>query len=440
MASIDNLLDTKPMQALQKAGAFMQNNAAFSAISGGMMGTMGLVLAGAIFTIISTLLNLAGVLETTDPIYQWLQLPYNMTMGIMAIAAAFGVAYAYTNNLKMKGAMANGFVAMFMFMMVCSPVQTVTLEGGTTMTAIDTTYLGGTGLFTALIMPLIVVRIIKVCADKHVAIRMPDVVPQFLSDSFSSLVPLVINIVLFCGLNTLLENTMGANIPAAVMGILSLPLAALTSGPGVIVLVFIAMLFWSMGLHGSAIAYIVVMAPIMATFQENAALVAAGQEPVFDTVLLFMVGGMASAGGTGNVLPLAIHCMRAKSQQLRAIGKAGVIPAIFNISEPMVFGVPIMLNPIIMIPFILNVVITVCICWAGFAVGFFKVPYVMLMTVLPMFFGEFLGAMAWQNLLIPVIAFVVAFIVYAPFVAIYDKQCLEREEAEAAEEAAAQQA
>ena len=256
---------------------------------------------------------------------------------------------------------------------------------------------------TALIMPLIVVRIIKLCADKNVTIKMPDVVPQFLSDSFSSLIPLVINIVLFCGLNTLLQNTMGANIPAAVMGILSLPLSALTSGPGVIILIFIAMLFWSMGLHGSAIAYIVIMAPMMAAYQENAALVAAGQEPVFNTVLLFMVGGMASAGGTGNVLPLAILCMRAKSQQLKAIGKAGVIPAIFNISEPMVFGVPTMLNPIIMTPFILNVVITVAICWAGFAIGFFQVPYVMLMTVLPIGFGEFLGSMAWQNLLIPVI-------------------------------------
>lgn len=425
MSKLDSIFESKAMQKLQALGGTMQSNKAFGAISNGMMGTMGLILAGAVFTIISTLLNLAGVLQTTDAVYQWLQLPYNMTMGIMAIAVAFGVAYTYTNNLEMKGAVANGFVSLFLFLMVCAPVQSVTLEGGAAMTAIDTTYLGGTGMFTALIMPLIVVRIIKFCADHHLAIRMPDVVPQFLSDSFTSMIPLVINIVLWCGLNMLLQNTMGANIPAMLMGILSIPLGALTSGPGMFLLIALCLLFWSLGMHGSAIVYIVLLPPYMAAFQTNAELVAAGQPTVFNAVFLFMA--VACCGGTGNVLPLAVHCLRSKSQQLKAIGKAGIIPAIFNISEPMVFGTPIMFNPIIAIPFILNAVITAVIVFIGFQVGFFVPPSVMLLTVLPLGVGEFLASMAWQNVLVPVIAFVVGIVVYAPFVSIYDKQCLANE-------------
>ena len=109
------------MVKLQAAGERLQKNPAFGAVSGGMMGTMGLILAGAIFTIISTLLDLAGVLEVTDAAYQWLQVPYNMTMGLISLAVAFGVAYAYTENLGMQGAMANGFVALFLFLMVSSP-------------------------------------------------------------------------------------------------------------------------------------------------------------------------------------------------------------------------------------------------------------------------------------------------------------------------------
>lgn len=425
--NFDKLFESKPVQKLQELGGKLQTNKVFSAISGGMMGTMNLILAGAVFTIISTLLNLAGILETTDPVYQWLQLPYNMTMGIMAIAVAFGVAYSYTKNLDMKGEVANGFVSMFLFIMVCAPVQQITKADGSAASMIDTTFLGGTGMFTALIMPIIVVQIIKFCQDHNVTIKMPDSVPPFLSDSFATLIPLVINIVLWLGINTLLTNTIGTNLPGAVMGILSVPLSALISGPGMIVLVFIAMLFWSLGIHGTAIVYIVIMAPMIAAYQTNAALVAAGNAPVFDPVFLF--AGAACCGGTGNVLPLAIHCLRAKSQQLKAIGKAGVIPAVFNISEPMAFGTPIMYNPIICIPFILNAVITTALVYVGFLVGFFQPPHILIMTALPIFFTEFLTSLAWQNLFIPVIGFIVGFICYAPFVKIYDKQCLENEKA-----------
>lgn len=433
MSKLDDLANSKAMMKLQQLGGFLQQNAAFSAVSNGMMGTMGLILAGAIFTIISTLLNLVGVLETTDAAYQWLQLPYNMTMGFTSIAVAFGVAYTYTNNLKMKGAVTNGFVSLFMFMMVCSPVQSVTLADGTTGNMIDTTYLGGTGMFTAIIMALIVVRIIKFCSDKHIVIKMPDVVPQFLSDSFTSLIPLVINILLWCGLNTLLQNTMGANIPAAVMGVLSVPLGALTHGPGILLLLALCMLFWSLGLHGNAVVFIVFMPVYIAAFQTNAELVAAGQPTVFNAAFLF--GAISCCGGTGNVLPLALLCLRSKSQQLKAVGKAGIVPAIFNISEPMVYGTPIMLNPVIAIPFILNVIITAIIVLIGYQIGFFVPPSVMLLTALPLFVGDFLASMAWQNLLIPVIAFIVGIIVYMPFVKIYDKQLLASEAAMEAEEA-----
>lgn len=425
--SLENLYESKPMQKLQELGGRLQANKVFNAISSGMMGTMGLILAGAVFTIIATLLNLAGIISTDSAIYQWLLTPYNMTMGVLALAVSFGVGYVYTQNLDMKGTVANGIVSMIMFLMVCAPVQTVTLADESTMSVLDTTYLGGTGLFTALIMPIIVVRIIKFCTDHNVTIKMPDSVPGFLADSFATLVPLVINIVLWCGLNTLCETFIGANLPGTIMGILSIPLGALISGPGMFLLVLIAMVFWSLGIHGTAIVYIVLLPPMITAISTNAALVAAGQPAEFSPVFLF--GAAACCGGTGNVLPLAVHCLRSKSEQLRSVGKAGLIPAIFNISEPMAFGTPIMYNPIIAIPFILNAVIMVGILWAGYAIGFFQPGYILIMTSLPIFLQEFLATLAWQNLLIPVIGFVVGYLVYAPFVKVYDRQCLENEQA-----------
>ena len=423
---IDDLYESKPMQKLQEWGGRLQASPVFSSISGGMMSTLNLILAGAVFTIIATLLNLVGLIETTDALYTWLTTPYNMTMGIMAVAVSFSVAYAYTQNLGMKGALANGIVSMTMFLMVSSPMQTVTLEDGTSMSVLDTTYLGSTGLFTALIMPIFVVKVIKFCQDRNLTIKMPDVVPQFLIDSFATLIPLVINIVLWCGLNTLCTTFIGANISGTIMGILSLPLSALVSGPGMLVLIFICLLLWTFGIHGSAVVYIVLLAPMVSAYSTNAELVAAGLDPVFSIV--FIYAGAVCCGGTGNVLPLAVLCLQSKSEQLKSVGKAGIVPAVFNISEPMAFGVPIMYNPIIAIPFILNGIISALVIWAGYAIGFFQPSYVLLLTTLPIFVGEFLSSMAWQNLFIPVVGFVVGYLVYAPFVKIYDKQCLEQEQ------------
>lgn len=424
MSKIDKLYESKFMQKLQSSGNKLASNKVFSAISSGMMGSMGLIMAGAIFMIIATLLNLFKICEITDPLYVWLTTPYNMTMGVLSAAVAFMVGYSYAKSLNMK-AVVNGIVTMVLFLLVSSPVQTVTLADGSTMNVLDSTYLGGTGLFTALILPIIAIKIIHFCETHNIAIKMPEVVPQFLADSFSSMIPLIINIILWHGLNTLIKSIFTVPLPAAVMGIISIPLSGLVSVPGMFILVFLSLLLWSFGIHGSAVVFIVIMAPMIQYISGNADLVAAGKEPVFSAVALF--GVAACCGGTGNVLPLALMCARSKSQQLKAVGKAGLIPAIFNISEPMAFGVPIMYNPVMAIPFILNPLITMPIVYAGYSIGFFKPGYIMFMAVLPVFAQEFLRTMAWQNLFIPVIAFIIGTVIYYPFFKVYERQLCEKE-------------
>ena len=427
---LDSLYESAPMRKLQEWGTWFQENKVFGAISSGMMCSMSLILAGAVFTIIATLLEFAGLVETTDALYEWLTTPYNMTMGIMAVPIAFAVGYVYTQKLEVGSPLANGIVCLVMFLMVASPMQTVELADGTSLSALDTTYLGGTGIFTALFMPIIVVQIITQCAEHHVTIRMPDAVPQALSDSFATLVPLVLNIVLWSGLNTLCETFAGATLPGAIMNVLAAPLSALVSGPGMLVLILIEMLFWSFGIHGTMIVYVVVITPLMEAYATNATLVAAGEDPVFSTVLLFMAA--SCCGGTGNLLPVAVHCLQSKSEQLKSVGKAGIVPALFNISEPIVFGMPIIFNPLLAIPFILSTVLCVAVVWGGYAIGFFQPAYILITGTLPIGLMEFLSSMAWQNLFIPVVGFVVGYLVYLPFVRVYDRQCLEKEAAAAA--------
>lgn len=404
-------------------------------MNGGMMGTMSLILTGAVFTITATLLNLAGIIPQDGTLYQWLMVPYNMTMNLLSVPIAFSIAFIYTQCLGKKGELANGIVALVVFLMVCAPIHVVTLADGTTANVLSSDYLGGTGIFTAMLIAFVVVKITIFCEDHNVTIKMPDVVPPFLVNSFSSLIPLVINVILWRGIGFACETFMGAPLPGIIMGLISVLLAPLTSGPGLTVLAVIGQIAWCLGIHGTGIVFSVILAPMMQAYASNASLVAQGLDPVFNP--LFVYSAFACCGGTGNVFPLALHCLRAKSERLKAIGKAAVVPAVFNISEPMVFGLPIMYNPIIDIPFIFNPVITAIFVWVGYAIGFFRAPSVMLMTALPIGMAEFLSSLSWHNILIPVIGFVVGLIVYAPFVAMYDKQCLAEEAAAEAEELAA---
>lgn len=434
MSKLDKMFESPFFVKLQEWGGKVQSNKVISAISNGMMSIMSLVIAGAAFMILATLLDIAGVLETTDQVYHWLCVPYNMTMGLISLPIAFAVGYSYSKNLGMKGALANGLVTMVLFLMVAAPVQSVDVNGSAT-NMIPTSFLGGPGIFVAMFLPIISVRIIKFCKDKNATIKMPDSIPPYLVDSFANIIPLVICLILWQGLSVLCQVAMGgATLPALIMGILGIPLSGLTSIPGMFVLLAISMLCWGLGLHGQGIVSVVTLPAMMAAYGTNAELVAAGQATEFAPIFLFM--SATAAGGAGNMLSLAACCLRAKSERLRAVGKAGVVPAIFNISEPMIFGTPVMYNPIIAIPMVLNSLLCMGLIYVGFAVGFFQNPYILTLTPLPVGLATFLSSMAWQNIFIPVLCFVVGVVCFWPFVRMYDKQCLADEQA-ANEQAAA---
>lgn len=427
--NINKLYDSPIMKKLQVWGGKIQGNKAYAAISAGLMSAMGLILAGSVFSIIATILNIVGVLEMTDPLYKWLSLPNSMTMGIISLAVVYTIGHAYAANLGMKGEILNGINCLIIFLIVAAPVQTVTLaDGTTTLTCMDTSFLGATGMFVAIIIAVVVTKITKLCRDKKIYLRMPSAVPQFLQDSFASLVPLVINIVLWHGLNYLCQTFMTTSLPGVIMGILSLPLGALNSWGGMYVLILLCMIFWTMGIHGTGIVYIVLMSSMMELLFTNAALHEAGQPMLINPTVLF--GATTCCGGTGNLLAPAVICLMSKSKRLKAVGKAGVVPAIFNISEPMVFGLPIMYNPLLAIPFILATLIWTAVSHVLYVVGFFQPSYIAVMTSLPICLQNYITNFAPTSLLMAPICFVITYIVWLPFMKAYDKQLCAAEEKE----------
>lgn len=424
-----NIFDSKFMKGLQRFGEKLGNSKVFSAISAGMMGMIAIVLVGSIFQIITTCGTLFGWFESGSTIYNILYMPYNMTGGILSVYIVFLISYSYGKKLDLK-ALQCGIIALASFLITCAPFKTYTLEDGkSTVTAMDTTYLGGQGLFVAIIIAIFSVRIMNLCVKKKIYIRMPDVVPAFLSDSFAALVPMLFNIIVWHGLSTLISYlSAGAmNLPLLITYILSIPIAALNSVPGMIVVFLFATLLWCFGIHGTMVAYISLMAVLVQDITMNAAAVAAGSEPKFYPV--FLMAALACAGGTGNTLGAVIIGLRCKSQQIRSISKVAIVPGLFGINEPVTFGYPIMYNPIMAVPYILTPIITMILVWVGYFIGFFKPAYILILSLMPIGVGEFMGALAWQNIFIPVIGLVVGLIVFYPFMKVYDKQLCEKEAA-----------
>lgn len=434
---MDKLFESKFMVGLRKFGEKFAGNKMFGALSKAFMGTMALILVGSLFQIVATIPTLFGWYTVESQIYQVLYAPYNMTMGLLAVFVTFMIAFNYSKSLGLKP-MQNGIMALVSFLLVAAPFKAVALADGSTMNVIDPSYLGGAGIFVAILVALVSVRISNSCVKKNIVITMPDVVPSFLSESFSAMLPLFFNILLWHGIGALLSVFTGGqmNLPLLINYLLSIPLGAVNSVPGMLLVALFASLLWTFGIHGSMVVYIALMGVMIQNVSMNAAAVAAGNDPIFYATMLF--GATVCAGGTGNTLGLVIWgLLRGKSEQIKAVSKSAIVPGIFNINEPVVFGFPIMYNPLMAIPYILVPLVTMLLVWIGYAIGFFQPSYINLMTLMPLFVGEFLTSLAWQNLFIPIVGLVVGLIIYYPFFRVYDKQLLEQEAAAKAAESEA---
>ena len=419
------IYESKPMQLIKRWGEKVVANKGIQAISAGMMMTMGVILLGAVFQLLAVFLEMFGVIEQGGTLYNTLLAPHKVSMGFISLYVAFTIAYSYAKSLKMQAVTA-GLNSVLLFFISSAPVKTVTLADGTsTFTGLDVMALDAKGMFMAIIVALTSVKLAHFFEKHNLVIKMPEAVPQFLQDTFKSLIPLVANAAIWTLLGAGCAALTGTALPVLVTGLLGMPLAALTSVPGIIIIVLIAGLLWTMGVHGTVAVYAAIAAPLMQYYTVNATNHYSGVALVFMPIALF--GIINCCGGTGNTLALCVMGLFSKSEQVKAVSKAAIVPGIFNINEPAIFGFPIMYNPILAIPFILNPIITMLICWAGYAVGIFKPAFISVTATLPIGFAQYLTTLSPLNILIPVIAFVVAFVTYYPFFKAYEKTLIEKE-------------
>lgn len=440
---MEGLFNSKFMMKLQNFGQNLGSNVFLSALQGGMMSSMGVLMVGAISTIIASVGSNFGLFQTGDAVYNIIYLPYEFTMNCISLWVVGFFAYTYAKKLKMKSPIMCAVNALICFLVVAAPIGKLAVmgaEGALTAgsAALSMSYLGAPGMFVGFIVVFVTVQIEKFCVSKNIRIRMPDVVPPFLQDGFSSIIPLLFSVIVFQGLSTavVLGSNGAYNVCSGFMALLAAPLGALTSLPGMFIIGILAALFWCFGIHGSMVIYPVIMPAMMQATAANAAAYQAGGVDAlqFYPVALFACVGMI--GGAGNTWPLALMGLRSKSKQIRAVAKISAIPGWFGVNEPMTFGLPIMYNPILCIPYVLTVPVVMLFAWLAYETKFIIPAFIPVYSLLPLGFAGYLPTLSWTNFIFQYLLIIPTAIVWYPFYKIYEKQLVAKEaEAEAMEAA-----
>jgi len=415
---MDAFFNSKFMQKLQEGGQKLAANKFVSALQGAMMGMMAPIMVGAIFTIICAVCSEMLHLFTADStIYKILYEPYNMTMNLISIWIVALLGNNYAKNLKLKTPLMTAINCIVVFLLCVSSYG----EAG-----LDSSNLGATGMFVGFIVCFVTCKIEQLCIEKDIRIKMPEVCPPSLTASFNAILPLLFAIIVCYGVNVIIMLASGGalNMATAVMAVLAAPLKTLISVPGMLLLGILAGLMWSFGIHGTMVLISFLMAPMIISATNRANLHAQGValtfENAFDASMLF--AGMACCGGTGNTLPLCIMGLRSKSETIKAVSKLGLVPGWFGINEPVTFGMPIMYNPILCIPYILTIPVNMILVYLGYRVGFLKFGYIMIMSLLPMGFGGFLSTFSWTNFIWDYLLLIPDALIWYPFFKIYEKQ------------------
>lgn len=426
---MDKFLNTKFMKDLQSFGQKLGENKGINALQSALMGSMGIIMVGAIFQICAVVPVNLHWMTAESPVYMFFYGVYNLTMNFLALWFVIQLGYTYAKSLKLN-AMTGALNSAICFILVASGNSLGADWITGSMSTITVTNFSGMGLFTAILVGLVTVRIQHMCVKHNIVIKMPDVVPPFLANGFSSIIPLFFSVILWGGITAASVMLTGVGFGSLFIGVMSKPMSYLTGLGGMIVLAILCGLFWFFGIHGTLLVYVAIMPQMLAVVTANAAAYQTGGVAAltYNPVLLF--GLVACAGGTGNTLALAIFGLRAKSEQLRAVGKAGLVPGIFNINEPITFGYPVMYNPIMGIPYILCCVVPMILGHFAYKLGWIIPSFIAVGSLMPIGVAEFLGTLNIGNTIFCLVMVVVCGLIYYPFFKAYDKQLVAKEKSE----------
>lgn len=429
------------VKMLEKHQPFFEKisrNIYLQAIKDGFLGCMPIVLTSSIFLLIATLPGVVGI-TLPQPLLDWCNKLYNFTMGVMGIMVAGTTAKNFTASMNRRmpaGKVLNDgstMVAAQCSMLLLAVTQFTTKLDGSELSVFDCTSMGTRGLFSAYIAAFITVWVYKFCVSRDLTIKLPKEVPGAIAQNFRDIIPFGGAIVI-CGIiDVIVRNLMGVPFSELLIKLLSPLFTAAETYPGLILIQAATAFFWFIGVHGPSIVQPGIDPIRLANQAENLQVLLAGGHPAHS--LTFNMSLVGEFGGTGAtfIVPLLLILFM-KSKQLKAVGKASIVPVAFAVNEPLLFGAPMILNPYMLIPFVTAGCVNVSV--AKFFIdnvgmnGFsFVVPWA---TPAPI--GIFITT-NFQLIALVFVAIIILLdaIIYLPFLKAYDKLLCDQEAERAAE-------
>ena len=403
----------------------LSRNIYLRAIRDGFIAGMPVILFSSIFILIAFVPNSWGF-KWSDDVVNLLMKPYSYSMGILALLVAGTTAKSLTDSVNRSMEKTNQI--NYMSTLLAAIVGLLMLAADPIENGLATGFLGTKGLLSAFLAAFVTVAIYKVCVKNNVTIRMPDEVPPNISQVFKDVIPFTLSVVSLYVLDLLARHFVGASVAESI-GKFFAPLFSAADGYLGITIIFGAFaFFWFVGIHGPSIVEPAIAAITYANAEVNLNLLQQGMHA--DKILtsgtqMFIV----TMGGTGATLVVPFMFMwLTKSKRNRAIGRASVVPTFFGVNEPILFGAPLVLNPIFFIPFIFAPIANVWIFkffieTLGMNSFTANLPWT---TPAPL--GLVLGTnFQVLSFILAALLIVVDVVIYYPFLKVYDEQILEEE-------------
>ena len=409
-----NFIENKFVPILIKIG----ENKILVAIRNGITLTLPFTIAGSLFLILANL-PIPGWSEFLGPFADKLSAPVSVTFGAIGIISAIGISYNLAKQYKIDG-------------ISCATITLVVFL----LAQLDSTYklnvdnLGAAGLFSAIILSIVTVHIVHFFISRNIVIKLPDGVPPAVAQSFASLVPAAASITLIWFIRIILNF----DINSFFTWLLSPLVMGLGTLPGMLILIFLVSILWCCGIHGDNVLSGITSPIFLKYIAENTQAYLHHQPIPHITADGFYIVFMC-IGGTGATLGLVLSMLKSKSKLYKSVGELSLPSAIFCINEPVIFGFPVVFNPIMMIPFTLTPMI---LCTMTYGLMYFNIigrPVLQIPWTMPPIFAAYfvtggnIPAVIWS-----ICTIVISVAVFLPFFKMAEKKQLEKENSEREEE------
>lgn len=427
-----NWIEFTMMPPMTKAG----NQRHLSAIRNGVISTLSLILIGS-FILAFANFPIPAVAEILAPHTANIVVPFRITMGLMAVYASFAMGDSLARSYGLDG-VTGGILSLAAFMTLTIPlnVDATLIESGQAGIGwvLPMSGLGGAGVFSAILTMIFAVEVYRLFMKHNITIKMPDGVPPAVARSFSALLPGAFIIISLWIIRVLLNFDVNEFILS-----LFRPIAGLVGNNifGILLPVLFIQLLWAAGVHGMSIIGSLVRPMWLMMLDSNMEAMAQGK-PLTDMPYIApeqFYQWAVYMGGAGTTLALVIMLLFVpKSRFLKDMGKLCFLPGIFNINEPLIFGMPLMMNPTFTIPFILAPVVLTITSYIAVSLGLVNGFVANVPWTLPAPIGAFMATgNDWRAIVLVIVNLAIAAAIYYPFLKMYDKQMLAEEEKKSAE-------